>query len=110
MTIPADDFSPIYRGDTGAPFNPQFLHKDGSPVDLTGATISMIMDDFEGNVKAAQGVFTITDAIHGQTSYVYDANDVNMAGNWTLYILLTIDGKPFHADKKQLEIEAVPTV
>lgn len=107
--IIADDFSPILCGDTGAPFDPLFLHKDGSVVDLTGATISMIMEDSEGNVKIAMGTFTVTNAAGGQASYSYAASDVNTAGSWTLYIAITIGGKPIHADKKTLNIEALPT-
>lgn len=108
-TIIADDYSPIFCGDTGAPFDPVFLHKDGSAVDLTGATISMIMEDAEGNTKTALGIWTITDAANGQASYSYASTDVNTAGNWTLYITITVGGKPKHTDTKQLEILAVPT-
>lgn len=110
MAIVADDYSPVYCGDVGAPFNPQFLHKDGSAFNLSGATITMIMVDSEGNAKNAAGIWTITNASTGQTSYAYAANDVAVAGNWTLYITVTINSKPVTADTKQLEIMAKPTV
>lgn len=108
MTIIADDFSPIYCGDTGAPFDPVFLRKDGSAEDLTGATITMIMEDAEGNSKTAAGTWTITNAANGQASYSYASTDVNTAGNWTLYITITVGGKPLTADTKNLEIKVKP--
>lgn len=109
MAIIADDFSPIMVGDIGAPFDPVFVHKDGTVEDLTGATITMIMEDAEGNVKTAAGIWTITNASGGQASYSYAASDVNTAGNWTLYITITVGGKSKHTDTKQLEILAAPT-
>lgn len=114
--ILADSFSPISAGDTGALFNPQFKYDNGDPIDLTGATISMIMQDDEGNpAKNASGVFTKTDAINGLTSYAYADSDVAVSGIWTLYIKITISGHPVHADDgrgfmKKLEIKPVPIV
>lgn len=109
MTIVADDFSPIYQHDTGAEFRPQFLHKDGSAMDLTGATITMIMQDSEGNVKAAAGFWTVDNTLTGQTHFDFDAADVDTAGNWTLFIAIAINSKTVHADTKQLQILPVPT-
>ena len=108
MTAIIDDFSPIYTGDTGAPFNAQFLYKNGLPVDLTGATISMIMESSGGCVKAASGTWTIMDAVNGRASYAYASSDVNTADTWTLYIAISIGGRSVHADTKILKIEPVP--
>jgi hypothetical protein len=114
--ILADSYSPVSVGDTGALFNPQFKYDNGDPIDLTDADISMIMQDDEGNLaKNAEGVFTITDAANGLTSYAYDASDVAVSGIWTLYIKITISGKQVHPDDgrgfmKKLEIKPVPTV
>lgn len=105
----ADDFSPIRVGDTGAPFAPQFLYGDGTPVNLSGATISMIM--FDGyTAKAGAGSWTIDDAVNGKAHYTYDAADVNKDADWQLYITITVGGKPVHADMKKLLILPVPTV
>ena len=110
MAVIADDFSPIFCGDVGAAFAPQFIHEDGSPVDLTGATISMVMQETSGITKVAAGTWTIDIAANGQAHYSYNAADVDTAGSWTLYIAISISGKPTHADVKQLEIKNVPTV
>jgi hypothetical protein len=103
-----NDFTPIWVGDTGAPFIPQFSHQDGSPVNLTGATISMKMEDSGGNVKTCSGVWIIDDAANGKAHYSYASTDVNTSGVWTLFIAITIGGKPLHCDEKLLEIRNAP--
>lgn len=103
-----DDFSPIYQGDTGAPFNPVFTHLDGSPVSLSGATITMKMENHAGTIITCVGTWTITDAINGKASYAYTSTDVATVGVWLLYITITIAGKPVHADTKTLEILPAP--
>ena len=117
-----EDFSPIYVGDTGAPFNQIFLRKDGSPENLTGATISMKMQQVisigtvaepTGVVKTASGTWLIDDAANGITHYIYASGDVDTAGTWNLYIVITIGGKPLHGDNgngspKQLVILPAP--
>lgn len=103
-----EDYSPIYRGDTGSPLIPQFSYKDGSAVNLTGATITMKMEDSGGNVKTALGIWTIDDAINGLAHYNYASTDVDEVGMWTLFITVTIGGKPVHADERLLEIIQAP--
>jgi hypothetical protein len=113
--IVADDFSPIVAGDVGASFAPQFLHKDLSAVNLSGATVTMVMVDAEGNAKNALGTWVIDDSTNGKTHYVFNAADVAVAGDFMLYITITISGLPVHADNgdgfmKHLEISPAPTV
>jgi hypothetical protein len=104
-----DDFSPIKVGATGETFAPQFLHKDGTPVNLSGATISMIM--FDGyTAKAGAGTWIIDDAANGKAHYLYDAADVAKDADWQLFIAITIGGKPIYADVKNLLILPVPVV
>lgn len=106
-----DDFSPIYVGDTGAPFNPIFVHGDGSLVDLTGATITMkmVLQNNPASIQVCSGTWTIaTPATSGQASYAYSAADVATTGIWELYITITINSKPIHADYKLLEILYAP--
>lgn len=105
----ADDFSPIRVGATGSPFAPQFLYGDGTPVNLTGATISMVM--FDGyTAKTGAGTWTIDDAANGKAHYTYDAADVAKDADWQLIITITIGGKPVYADVKNLLILPVPVV
>lgn len=113
----ADDYSPIYQGDQGTPFAPQFLHADGSPVSLSGATITMKMQltdaigpivDVVGTVITCAGTWTIDDATNGKAHYQYQSADVASPGVWNLYITITISGVPVHADTKQLVILPAP--
>ena len=107
--VVADDYSPMYVGDTEVNFAPVFAHKvDGSPVNLTGATISMKMQNEAGTVKVCGGTWTIDSAANGQAHYVWQAADVNTAGTWFLYITITIGGLPVHGDFKILEILTAP--
>lgn len=112
MTDIIEDFSPIYVGDTGALLKPHFRNKDKTPVDLTGATISMIMQnrDSPSTVKEATGTWEIDDATNGIAHYTYSAEDVDTAAVWNLFINIEIEGNPLHADVKHLRILALPVV
>lgn len=106
-----EDFSPIYVGDTGAPFDPRFLHKDGTAIDLTGATLSMRMQNENTNaVIVCTGTWTIDpDQVNnkGLAHYAYASGDVATAGMYFLQITITITSKPLHTDIRELEIKAV---
>jgi hypothetical protein len=112
-----DDDSPIYQGDTGAPFNPVFQTLDASgklvPYDLTGCTISMtlqgVFEPEDGVLIACSGVWTIVNATAGMASYAYSTNDVATPGTWQRYITITKAGKPIHADMKIFTILPVPS-
>jgi BppU N-terminal domain len=101
-----DDDSPIYQDDTGAPFAPQFLHKlDQSPVDLTGATITMKMQPEDGGTTiTCIGPWTIDNASQGMAHYQYQSADVALAGVYKRFITITNSNGPVHADMKILEI------
>ena len=104
-----EDFSPIYVGDTEVPLAPQFAHADGSFVNLSGATITMKMQEATfGTVKVCSGTWTIDNAANGQAHYQWQVADVNTAGDWNLYITITIGGLPVHADFKPLQILPAP--
>lgn len=112
MTTVTDDYSPIYQGDTGAPFDATFQHADGTSVSLTGATITMKMQGVSatesGTVITCAGTWTITSASTGEASYAYTSTDVGTVGLWAMYITITIAGKPIHADIKYLQILPIP--
>jgi|SRR5580765_4112926 len=108
-TITADDYSPIYANDVEVPLSIQFLHKnDQSPVSLSGATITMKMQNTDGIIKICNGTWTIDDTTNGKAHYQWQTADVNTIGNWMLYVTITISGAPVHADAKPLEILYAP--
>lgn len=109
-----DDYSPVYQGDVGAPFAPQFLHLDKSPLNITGATLSMKMELVEpiapiggvstgvaGAIKTCAGTFTIDDAANGKWHYQYQAGDLDTPGIWNMHPKATIGGNPITGDDGQ---------
>lgn len=102
-----DDFSPIMQNDTGAPFNPVFVSKTtGNPINLTGATITMRMQNQDtGVAQNCTGTWTIdNDPTSGKAYYAYSSADVSTPGLWDMSIDITINSKPVHADVKVLQI------
>lgn len=106
----ADDFSPIYKGDTGAAFAPQFM-KNGQPFDLTGCTISMKLQneaDPEDIKVCDDNSWHIDDAVNGIAHFDYGTNDVNTVGTYNMYITIFKNSKPVHTDVKVLRILDAP--
>lgn len=101
-----DDYSPILQGDTGNPFNAQFLFDNGSPKPLTGATFSMKMQLIEalgpvgivGTVKICSGPWIIDDAANGKAHYQYQPADVDTPGKWDMYPKVIIAGQSVTGD------------
>ena len=84
----------------------------GTPFDLTGATITMKMQNVNNaaTVQVGSGTWTIASpATAGIASYAYGTSDVAVAGFWKLFITITLsNGKPIHATPKILEIDTAP--
>jgi hypothetical protein len=102
-----EDDSPIYVGDVGEIFAPQFLHKDQTPKDLSGCTISMkleLLTDISsgvpiGTLKTCSGTWVIDDAVNGKAHYQYQAWDVDTPGIWGRWVKITdASGNPVHGD------------
>src|SRR5712691_2324545 len=108
--IPEDDFSPVYLNGIGAKFVPTFRHKDGTPVDLTGATLSLKMVNIsDQSIKNGSGSWTIDNAPLGQTHYTYGAGDLNEIGEFQLWAIATVGGIPNPADPKILVVDWMPS-
>lgn len=106
-----DDYSPVVQGDTAALFAPVFSNKDG-PFDLTGKTISMVMQNETDPfiAKNATGIWITDDAANGAAHFEWSDADVAVPGTWKLWITLTAGGKPVHSEIKLLEITEAPVV
>lgn len=104
MTV-ADDYSPIYVGDLAPPLSVQFSNRDGTAINLTGATFSLVMESSIGTRKTGTGTWTINNATAGQASYAWSSADVSTAGTWTLQVAITVNGLTQHCDPKALEID-----
>jgi hypothetical protein len=101
----ADDFSPMVAGDTLTPLSVQFSYTDGTPINLTGATLSLVLES-AGTRKVGAGTWTIDNAAAGQAHYTWQSTDINQAGIWLLQVAITIGGATLHCDVRTLEIEA----
>jgi hypothetical protein len=114
IIVPIDDYSPILQGDTGNPFSIQVLRKNGF-MSIVGAVITMKMQNVNDltTIKTCNGAWTIDPSDNGKASYAYQASDVSDAGNWYMWVKITVGGKPVHIDDgkgnpKILVIEPLP--
>lgn len=106
VTLPDEDFSPIYVGDTGSQFAPVFVDVDNNAIDLSNATISTRMTNQYGVTKVWDSAnWVIDNAAGGTAHYQYESTDVDTAGVWTVQTTITVNGKPRHADERILVIE-----
>jgi hypothetical protein len=108
-----EDYSPIYTGDLSI-YAPQFLHKDQTPVDLSGCTITMKMElltDISsgvavGTIKtcdvSGSNAFVINDATNGKAHRRWTTADTNTSGIWGLWeTIIDASGNSVHADDGQ---------
>jgi len=76
MTIldltPADLQIKVTRGDTYS-LNLEILNDDDSPRDITGATITLTVED--GTTQVMQKTATLTDAVNGQANVTIETAD-----------------------------------
>lgn len=100
-----DDYSPLYTGDQLVPLSVQFSNKDGTAINLAGASFALVMESSTGTRKTGTGTWTINNATAGQASYAWSSADVSTAGTWTLQVSITIGGLTQHCDPKSLEID-----
>jgi len=96
--IPINDYSPIFAGDTGNPLSIYVAQENGFK-HIVGATIAMKMRNTDtGAIKTCGPNWTIDPLDNGRASYVYQVGDVDVAGDWELWISITISGKAVHVD------------
>jgi hypothetical protein len=57
-----------------------WLKSDGTPVNLTNATITGIIENIEGAARSIDGTLSVTDADEGIFQWDYGAEDVSTAG------------------------------
>lgn len=99
-----EDYSPKYTGDTLDSLVVQFQYKDGSPINLTSATLGIVMVSSTGIRQVGTGTWTIDGAAAGQAHYDWSSADVATAGTWTIQVSFTVSGQTEHCDPKTLII------
>ncbi len=68
---------------------------DGVPLDLTGATITGKKRNLSSLATSnIEGALTVTDAVNGVFVWAYHANDVAVAGDFTVQFTATFPSAP----------------
>lgn len=95
----------ITKGDTLTPLR-RTLYQGGEVVNLTGKTVTFRMVDDAGTEKVAATSATVDDATAGEVSYSWAAGDVDTAGTYYGYFIVTSSAKDdtFPHDGKKLKI------
>lgn len=101
-----DDYSPMYVGDLAPAFSAQFSNRDGTAMNLTGASFSLVMLDSNNTRQIGQGTWVIDSATGGQAHYNWASADTAVPGLWMIQVSITISGQTQHCDPKPLTITA----
>lgn len=87
--------APAIAGATRPGQSITWLDGDGSPVDLTGATITGKMrNKHSGQTRDITGVFTVTDGSAGVFVWIYDVGDVATAGAYAVQFTAAYSSAP----------------
>ena len=86
--------SPWYTGQTLPALAITLLDDDNAPVNLTGATLALLIESESTtgstNEPVGAGTWTITNATAGQATYAWAAADVATAGQYQLRVVVTL--------------------
>ena len=94
----------IVQNDT-KPYLEFEITQDGSPVDLTGATVKFYMkDSTTGSVKINGAACTIIDAVKGKCRYSWTGSDTNTVATYLGEVEVTFADGKIQTGFKQLSI------
>jgi len=84
---------------------------DGTPIDLTGATITGTMRKIgDDTTRAITGALTVTDGAAGRFTWQYDAADVATAGSYEAQFTATYDTGPTPAPTRRERFDILPSI
>lgn len=78
----------IGQGDTAPALTAQ-LTQNGTPVNLTGATVEFRMAPHGTKTTTVDGTATLTDATNGKVSYPWKASDTATPGDYDFMFVVT---------------------
>jgi hypothetical protein len=94
----------IVQNDT-KPYLEFEITQDGTPVDLTGATVKFYMKDaVSGSIKINGATCSITDAVNGKCRYVWQSGDTNTIGTYLGEVGVTFPDGKIQTGYKQITI------
>jgi hypothetical protein len=70
-------------GEKPAPLEYQYLDADGVPINLTGYTAKFVYREIFGAETVADA--TVTDAVAGKVTYVWDGSELTTSGDYRAY-------------------------
>ena len=84
----------LKRGDTLPALTGTLTYSDGSAVNLTGASVQIIMRSQAGSVPKVNATATIVNPTSGTVSYAWNTNgqDTNVAGEYDIEWVVTFSG------------------
>ena len=81
------------------------ITQEGSPVDLTGATVKFYMKNNDtGSVKINGAACSISDAVNGKCRYVWQSGDTNTVGTYLAEVEVTFPDSSIQTGYKQMVI------
>lgn len=83
------------------------LTKDGSPWDLTGATVTLYFKRPDGTTFSKTGSL-LNSGLNGQVYYDCTTTDLDQAGNWTRAWKIVVGGVTDYATPVQFTVLAAP--
>jgi hypothetical protein len=97
---------PIFVGATHRPFWFTWTEDDGTPIDLTGATLSArFRNHSSGAAINGTGVFADQGYSGGQFTYKMASSDISTAGNYEVQITASWSGEKEMSDLFILPVE-----
>lgn len=93
---------PATQGARNTPALITWVDTDGTPKDLSGATITgRIENRVDGVDRAADGSFALVDAANGVFSWTYGVLDVGTPGNFFVQFKATFGGSAYDISHRE---------
>lgn len=94
----------IHVGDVGTTFLMTVIDKDGVVVNVANATTKLFYFLKPNGAKIERACEYVTTGVDGKLQYITIANDIDMAGQWTIQGFVEIPIGQFFTEKKHFHV------